>query len=364
MWNIVYLYIFLFSLLASTIFTFCSKKLAIRYGFLDQPNQVKFHTNAKPLLGGGVAIFFACYLTILLNFIIVYLAKDTSFLPASLKIHVPGIFRQGEKLSAILLGGVLMMLLGLYDDKKCISPYGKLLSQILIASVLFFLDVRITLFINNLWINYLITCGWVIFIINSFNLLDNIDGLSAGICFISALLFFAVASALKQYFISVMLLSLAGSLLGFLFYNFNPASIFMGDCGSLFIGYMMSVLTIQATYLPKGGSSFIPLITPVLILAIPLYDTFSVIIIRIKTRTSIFKGDKNHFSHRLVRLGMSARGAVLFLYLVSFAIGISATILPYLNLASSLVLLIQAVAIILIVALLEYFGKSRNAKKS
>jgi len=362
MWIIIYLYLFLFSLSLSIILTSWAKKVAIKYNFLDIPGERKVHTKAKPLLG-GLAIFLSFSLTIIIHLLLMFTFKESSLLPAYLKMHLPGVVKELHRVITLLLGGFLIMMVGLYDDKKISSPQAKLLSQILIATVLFMLNIRITLFINNLFISYLITCLWVIFIINSFNLLDNMDGLSAGIALVAVFIFFQVTVTLKEIFISSMLIVLAGSLLGFLFYNFNPASIFMGDCGSMFIGYIISVLTIQATYISQKSTTFLPLITPLLILAIPLYDTFSVIVIRIKNKQSIFKGDKNHFSHRLVKLGMSQKGAVLFLYLVSFALGINSVLLPYLELKHSLIIVLQALSMILIVALLEYFGKLKNGTK-
>jgi UDP-GlcNAc:undecaprenyl-phosphate GlcNAc-1-phosphate transferase len=151
-----------------------------------------------------------------------------------------------------------------------------------------------------------------------------------------------------------------GCVLGFLLYNFPPATIFMGDAGSLFVGYNLSVLTIMNTYYRYETPTALPVVMPLVVLAVPIFDTLSVIAIRMKNRRPVFCGDRNHFSHRLANLGMSHRQVALFIYLVTFCVGLNALLLRSLNIWGGVVLLIQAAAIIAIIAILERTGKNRR----
>jgi len=227
------------------------------------------------------------------------------------------------------------------------------LGQVLVILPLITLGVRITLFIPNFYISSLITLLWMLAIINAFNLLDNMDGLTTGVGLIASFICFIVTSQQHQTFTSIALLAFAGALLGFLRYNFNPAKIFLGDAGSMFIGYILAVLTITASYYKEGLPTHLPVVMPILILAVPIFDTFSVISIRIKRKEPIFGGDKNHFSHRLVALGFSQRGAVLFIYLITFCLGITATLLTQVNILGGIIIFIQAALVLSIIALLE-----------
>lgn len=353
-----YLFIFCVTVLLAVVLTMAMRKLAFRYDFLDMPEGRKMHAAAKPLLG-GLGIFVA------FNFVLlsVLLLFHFGFFKSYEICRYISDTLSGNRIFAVLSGGFMVMLLGLYDDRKCVGPHIKLLAQFLIAAYVFFMGIKITLFVDSIFVSYLFTSFWVVFIMNAFNLLDNIDGLSAGIAVIACIFSVCISLFFGQYVEALMFLILAGAVLGFLFFNFSPSSIFMGDCGSLFIGYMISVLTIETTYLVSSDKLYVSFMTPVLLLAIPLYDTFSVLIIRMKNRVSIFAGDNNHFSHRLLRLGMSVKGAVLFLYLISCAVSICAVLIPYVSFLAALLLFIQSLIILFIVAMLEYYGSKINNTK-
>ena len=176
---------------------------------------------------------------------------------------------------------------------------------------------------------------WIAAITNAFNFLDNMDGLSAGVAAVCTAAFLVAAVSIGQWFVAAALAMLLGALLGFLCFNFAPASIFMGDSGSLLIGLVLGVLTIRTTYLPAGedlGAGWYAVFAPVIVLAVPLYDLVVVSTIRIMQGKSPFVGDTNHFSHRLVARGMSKRTAVLCLYLITAATAVAATILPHVRL--------------------------------
>ena len=160
-----------------------------------------------------------------------------------------------------------------------------------------------------------------------------------------------------------MLITLTGACLGFLIYNFNPSKIFMGDGGSLFLGFIFGTLTVTGSYVVPTSGSLLPVVIPVLVLSIPLYDTFSVIFIRWREKRPLFIGDKKHFSHRLVELGMSHKNAVLFIYLVCLCVGIPAILLPYLSVGASLLVLVQAVIIYTLITILIAIGKQNQTKQ-
>lgn len=279
-----------------------------------------------------------------------------SFIPWQIQVHVDGAVRQIPKLLVLTAGGLAIGAMGLIDDRISITPKTKFVWQTVIALGVALGGIRLGLFINMEFIRIVISALWLILLMNSFNLLDNMDGLSAGVGLVASLLFLTVALATGQYFLSLSLLLICGTLAGFLILNFHPAKIFMGDCGSQFLGYLIGVFTILQTFYQPEAPTIFPVLMPLIILAVPLYDTASVIVIRTRNGESIFKADTRHFSHRIKALGMSSRGTVLFLYLVTLSIGLAAPVLPSVSAVGAILLLIQAGTVITIVALLEYYG--------
>jgi UDP-GlcNAc:undecaprenyl-phosphate GlcNAc-1-phosphate transferase len=204
---------------------------------------------------------------------------------------------------------------------------------------------------------------WIVLITNSFNLLDNMDGLSSGVAALSALIFFSITVSQGQFFMALILLIFIGSILGFLRYNYYPSSIFMGDSGSLFLGYILGTLTISASYVTTQSSSLLPALMPVFILSIPLFDTISVVLIRLKEHRPVFVGDKRHLSHRLVDMGFSPRHAVNTIYLLTIAIGLVSFLLPSLSVALSILVFIQIMIIIVIISILMFVGKQKKKEE-
>jgi UDP-GlcNAc:undecaprenyl-phosphate GlcNAc-1-phosphate transferase len=265
------------------------------------------------------------------------------------------------KLGIIFAGGLLIHLLGLADDvwKEKITYRIKFIVQIIVILGVAIAGIRVE-FMPSKGLDILMTVIWIVGLTNSFNLLDNMDGLTAGVSIISAGLFFLIAVLQAQVFIAFLLAALAGGCLGFLFYNFYPSKLFMGDSGSLFLGYMFGVITVMGSYVVPESVSHIPVVVPIIVLSIPLYDTFSVIFIRWREKRPLFVGDKKHFSHRLVELGMSHRAAVVFIYLVSLCVGLVALLLPYISQAGMIVVLIQAVIIYTLITILIGVGKQNQ----
>lgn len=356
MWNLVYLYIFCFSFFLSLILTPLFRQVALRFSFLDNPGERKLHSRAKPLLGGA-AIYLAFTLTLIINLIVIVLLRGRppllNLLPEIIAERLLGVAVTHGRLLAILLGGTIILLLGLWDDLKGgISPWVKLGGQLLAGLILVSFGIRVALFLPP-GLGIIITLVWVIGITNAFNLLDNMDGLAAGVALIAVIIFFWVALQQGQLLVSAILLIFAGSLAGFLPYNFRPATIFMGDAGSMFIGFVIATLTILNTFYLEGSPTFLPVLMPLLILGVPIFDTLSVIFLRLKKGEPIFAADKRHFSHRLVNLGMSQKQAVLFIYLVTFSVGINATLLRGIELSGAIVILIQALVIFSFIVFLE-----------
>ncbi|MCH9034684.1 MAG: undecaprenyl/decaprenyl-phosphate alpha-N-acetylglucosaminyl 1-phosphate transferase, partial [Planctomycetes bacterium] len=206
-----------------------------------------------------------------------------------------------------------------------------------------------------------LTVLWIVLITNAFNFLDNMDGLSAGVAVIAATVFAVAATRAGQVFVPVMAWVLVGALLGFLRFNFSPATIFMGDAGSLVIGYFMAVLTILVTfYDPSQNLTPFGVLMPIVVLAVPLYDVASVVIHRIRLGESPFRGDRRHFSHRLVKRGMTPRGAVLTIYLATAATALPAIVLPSVDWVGAILLLVQCLCVVAMIAILEHVTPGRN----
>lgn len=368
MWIITYLYVFLFSYYLTKALVKIAGKLAIQLDIVDRPSSRKVHIKETPLLG-GLGIFAGLAITVAVHYYAIILCShfDMEALFPFLKrflIYIPGIKKVSFKIFGIFGCGFILFLIGLYDDKYGLSAKLKFYLEIVVALIIvYFFNIKITLFVKSELFSYIITILWIVGITNSFNLLDNMDGLSAGVACVCASVFFLSSVISGQLFIGLFLIAFIGAMIGFLRYNFPPAKIFMGDAGSLFIGFVLATLTVLGTYYIKGCATLYPILMPVLILGVPLYDTFSVIFIRLKHRESIFKADKNHFSHRLLRLGMTHTGVALFVYLVTFCVAINAILLPTLNELGVWITAIQTICMLLIITFLEYYGKTNRREK-
>ena len=332
-------------------------RVANRFGLIDIPGRHKAHVGPTPLLG-GCAIFAAILGPSLLALAMATLWANTSvpfWLPESISRHVAGAAEKATMGVAILGGAFILHVVGIIDDRYALGPWAKLAAQIVVCSVVvIWFDVRI-LTIAGPAVSCTLSIIWLVLITNSFNFLDNMDGLSAGVAAICCLALLGASASIGQIFVTAWVCLMLGSLLGFLIWNFPPAKIFMGDAGSLVIGYMMGVLSCLTTYVQWGQPHYLyGMFVPVVLLAMPLYDTLSVIIIRLREGRNPMIGDRHHFSHRLLRRGMSVRSTVLTIYMVTAATAIAATLLS--RVADSLgaiLILVQTIAILAVVALLE-----------
>ena len=288
--------------------------LAAKTGALDQPDARKVHKKPIPRIGG-----IGIYAAFMLSMLIVMIFADLS---GELFRGVVG----------LMISGTLIMLLGVYDDYKNMPAKLKLLGQIVAAAVLVLgFDVRIDFvtdpfgdYIYLEWFAIPATIFWLVGLSNTINLIDGLDGLAAGVSTIAALTIMFVALDRNVMIIACMTAALAGAAAGFLFYNFNPASIFMGDSGALFLGFMLAGISVIGAV---KCAATIALVVPILALGLPILDTAFAIVRRYRGGVPIFRPDKGHLHHRLLGLGFTQKQAVLMMYVISALLGLSAVAL-------------------------------------
>jgi len=349
--------LFLTGLLLTLGLTPLARRLALRYGLMDMPGERKIHSHPMPY-GGGIAIYLTILLAISGFYALGRLTAAAEVCPSLLQPLYPylgGLSLSPTiwKLAAILAGGTIVFILGWVDDILRLRPAVKLLGQIAAAVVTVAGGVHATCFLTTPFLSAIVTIVWIVTITNAFNFLDNMDGLCAGVAAIASGLFLAVALEGGQIFVAAFLAVFAGALTGFLCHNLPPARIFLGDAGSLFIGFLLSTLTVACTYYERGSSAA-AVCMPLLILGVPLFDMLSVICVRWHRGAPLWQGDNNHFSHRLVRLGMSRREAVFAIYLLSLIMGANALLLGRLNNAGAIIIFSVAAGVFVFIGMLEF----------
>jgi UDP-GlcNAc:undecaprenyl-phosphate GlcNAc-1-phosphate transferase len=336
------------------------RRAALRLKVMDDPGPRKVHMRPTARMG-GMAVFLSFTAVVLAGY---FAVPSLAKIPAVATYFGPSLallqesYRVQAKLLAVLVGAALVFGVGLADDVlgTRFSPGWKAMGQVLAALVIVSADIR-TSFMPYDWMNVAVTILWVVGVTNAFNLLDNMDGLCAGVAFVASGTLLINAWLLGEFFISLILVAFMGSLLGFLVYNWSPASIFLGDCGSLFIGYVMASLTLLERYVSHASSHYFAVLMPVLVLALPLLDTATVIVIRVRERRPIYVGDSRHLSHRLVSLGLPTPTAVLVIYLITFALGLGAVALADASPVETLLVLLQAASFVLLVLILMFFER-------
>lgn len=346
-------------------------RIAPRWGLFDHPADRKLHAVPIPL-GGGIGIWMGIAVPLTLAMAAAWTFSAASqtprWLPAELAVHFDGIRYRAAMLWSILAGATLLAGLGLIDDVRELPWPGRLLVQFLVACGLVAAGVRATLFLPVPWIGGVVTVVWILVLINAFNFLDNMDGLCAGIGMIAAALMAVImltSTDQTRWLVGGLSLVIAGSLAGFLCHNRPPARIFMGDSGSYQIGLLLAALTVVGTfYEHEGGNNQerrYLILAPLCILAVPLYDFCSVMLIRLRERRSPFHPDRRHFSHRLVELGLRPGHAVLTLYLATLTTGIGGVLLYHVRGWTGAWLVVGLIACILaVVAILETAARRRN----
>jgi UDP-GlcNAc:undecaprenyl-phosphate GlcNAc-1-phosphate transferase len=303
------------------------KKLAIKVGAVDRPNARKVHTHIIPRLG-GLAIYIG------------FLAGVLYSMPMN------------HEMLGLLLGCTAIVCVGIWDDICNIPAKVKLVGQILSAAIPVAFGIQIE-WLTNPFGNLIIlpevvaiplTIFWIIGFTNTVNLIDGLDGLAAGVSFIASISMFLMAVSMNQYLPAMIIISMAGAALGFLQYNFNPAKIFMGDTGSMLLGYTMAVTAVLG--LVKTAAT-IALVVPVIALGLPILDTLFAIIRRKMSGVPIFTPDKGHLHHRLLALGLSQKQAVLIMYCVSIVLGIVAIFVANVNYKTGILTVAVVLAVII-----------------
>ncbi|NTU21741.1 undecaprenyl/decaprenyl-phosphate alpha-N-acetylglucosaminyl 1-phosphate transferase [Brevibacillus sp. HB1.2] len=304
---------FLTSLIISFIATPYVKNLAVKVGAVDAPNQRKVHTRIMPRMG-GLAIYIG------------YLVAFFLFVPYTSLSEMLGIF----------IGSTIVMVVGMLDDKYQLSPKWKLLGQ-LVATAIVVIPFGLKIGVVNLpysgsidfssgwlfWLAIPITMFWIVGVTNAVNLIDGLDGLSAGVSAIAAGTMGVMALLMDDYKVATYCFVLLGAILGFLYFNFHPARLFMGDTGSLFLGFNLAALSIMGF----KEALFVSFIIPIVVLGVPLWDTFFAIVRRIVNKKPISSPDKGHLHHCLLNMGLSHRSTVLMIYSISIFFGMMAILL-------------------------------------
>ena len=308
--------------------------LAARTGAMDAPDARKVHKKPIPRIGGiGIyAAFMAAIFSVL------------SFVEVTAEVRT--------ELIGLMVGGSLIVLVGVIDDYKNLPAKVKLVGQILAAAVLVIaFDVRIDFitdpfgdYIYTEWLAIPVTIFWIVGLTNTVNLIDGLDGLAAGVSTIASITIFLVALQQGILLVAVLTAALAGAAFGFLYYNFNPARIFMGDSGSMFLGYMLAGISVNGA---GKSAATIALIVPILALGLPILDTTFAIVRRYRGGVPIFKPDKGHLHHRLLDLGFSQRQAVLLMYVISALLGLSAVALTEVSSQFAILIVCVVVAAVL-----------------
>lgn len=350
---------------------------APKVGLVDKPGYRKIHETVMPT-GGGLGIWLGVLTPIAVGLAAAYcLAQKggdgpetvTLFgftIPEFAREHAPGVVFQAKKLCALLGLGTVLVALGTLDDRFGLGWKLRLGVQTLVAAAAVAFGWEATFFVSLPWLTKIISVIWIVGLINSFNMLDNMDGLSGGVAaicagFLAAVMLLFTSNDLSgepQLFLGGFLLLLVGAILGFLVHNRPPAKMFMGDGGAYFIGFLLATTTLSATFVGSNAPKQ-AILVPLCILAVPLYDTASVILIRLKNGKSPFEGDKNHYSHRLVEIGLSKAQAVGTIYLTTAICGVSALYLYEVSASMAFLVIAQIGMMLALVGILEFTARRK-----
>ena len=313
----IYLLSFVGALLASAISLPLWQRACWRWGLVDDPGHRKIHHQPMPL-AGGLAVLTA----VLVPLALALAVAPESWLDSEGAAKLDhGLAVRGLRLAVIMAGAAAMTALGLADDRFELRPALKFAGQFIVASAVALAGVRITLFVPSAVFSYAVTVLWILTLINAFNFMDNMNGLCAGVGAISATFFGIAAARSDHYLVASMAFLVAGALAGFLPWNFPRARAFLGDSGSHLTGYLLAVLAILPHFYSARHPHRLAVLSPLLVLAVPLADLAWVVAWRTLAGRPFYIGDTNHLSHRLVRRGLSPAKAVGLIWLIAAALG-------------------------------------------
>ena len=298
------------------------RRWCLKSGAMDDPGHRKIHTSPIPL-AGGLAVMTGLLVSLLAGVVVAAAGSRSS---------VAGLFQYGLsvrviQLVSVAVGALGMLLLGLHDDKTELTPLLKFGGQLIVALVVAAAGIRITIFVPSLLFSYGITALWILTVVNAFNFMDNMNGLCAGLGVVGSGWFGVIAAGQGQYLVATLAFLATGALLGFLPFNFPRAAAFLGDAGSHLTGYLLAVLAILPHYYTHKHPRPLAVLTPLLVLAVPLGDMVWVVLLRWKNGRPFYIGDTNHLSHRLVRRGFTPVQAVVVIWLLAAGAGALAFLL-------------------------------------
>lgn len=359
------------SLIVALAVAYLVRRWAPSWGLLDKPAERKVHTTSTPL-GGGLAIWIAVVGPLALGQLVLWLVHSgrlgSDIIPQFAQLHIGGLVEQSAALWIVLGAATVLMLVGLADDRWGLPWQLRLGTQFAVAAVcVTSQDWRLTAFIDVPVVTWLLSVLWIVALVNAFNMLDNMDGLSAGIAAIASGLLAAVLLTVRaadangpQLFVGGFLLVMVGALVGFLWHNRPVAKLFMGDAGSYFVGFLIAVMTLLATFSGYDSTAQHAVFAPLCVMAVPLYDMTTVLWIRIREGRSPFQADKSHFSHRLVELGLTKGQAVLTIYLTTATCGLGALLLHRVDAIGAGIILLMILCVLMLIAILETTGRSNS----
>ena len=307
------------------------RRFCQRFGLVDDPGHRKIHAEPIPL-AGGLAVMSGLSLPLLAGFIGLVIAGGlggwTAVAPGSLahptvlQILQYGLGRRAVPLLGIVAGALAILLVGLADDKWELAPGAKFLAQLVVALGVAASGVRMpTLFVPNVLFQYCVTALWILTVVNAFNFMDNMNGLCAGLGLIGAGYFGLFSGLAGHYLVAGTAWLVAGALAGFLPFNYPKASVFLGDSGSHLVGYFLAVLGILPHFYTAKHPRVLAVLTPLVVLAVPLGDLVWVVWLRWRRKAPFYVGDTNHLSHRLVRSGLSPARAVGLIWILGAVVG-------------------------------------------
>lgn len=359
-WLLIDLLVWVVAMVLAWLCTWACRYFAPKLGCVDLPKHEahKNHAAATPVLG-GVGMVAAWLLTLVIGLVVFGVLGRREGFP--LAEYRPGLTAVLPQLSMIGGMATLLAIIGLIDDLRPMPAWLKFLLQAVVAGLTAGMGLRIS-FLNAIpGANWLVTTLWIMTVINAINFFDNMDGLAGGTAVIAAFFLLFVAVLRGQHFVAVLAASVGGVASGFLVHNAPPARIFMGDSGSHFLGYCLAVLGILTTfYLPSESPTPSPLLIPVLVLAVPLFDAVAVVVIRLRAGLPIYVGDNRHISHRFVRLGLTRPQAVLLVLLLCFMVGAAALTLLWLPPAGSLLVIAQIAAVLAAISIIQFYVQERK----
>lgn len=354
-WYWLYLAACLPAVFATLLLTLYCRRQAGKWGLVDKPKNEKHKNHRQPTpVAGGIAMCAGWLLTLGGG-----LAGSRLLLP-----HLPdggvailaGMGSVRTSLAVTLGGALLLTVIGVADDRRAMSAGAKFSWQFAVALATAVWGPRLTALCPYPWLSILLTVLWIMTVINALNFFDNMDGLAGGTAAIAAFFLFVIAAWRGQHFVAMLSVVTFGCALGFLVYNRPPARIFMGDGGSHFLGYCLAVACILTTFYRPGESlSPAPLLIPLMVLAVPLFDAAAVVMIRLRLRQPIYVGDNRHLSHRFVRLGLTRPQAVLVIWLLCLVTGCGAVALLWLPPLGAALIFAQCGATLAVISILQFY---------